>query len=75
MSDQPDAPEPDALQPWQDAALSADYRWHLLCQARTPLEQASAMMMLANSMSDLRTFLPGYDYNHDTLPWQRDEES
>lgn len=66
----PDAPTDE--QPWHDAAIEADYRWHLFTNARTPLDQAMALTDLSNAMHDLRTFLPGYDYESGTLPWERE---
>jgi hypothetical protein len=61
-------------EPWHDAAIEADYQWSRFTDAKTPLEQANALVNLANAMDDLRTFLPGYDYESGTLPWERESE-
>lgn len=37
-------------------------------------DQANHLNQLANHMSDLRTWHPGYDYETGTMPWERDEE-
>ena len=62
-------PDPNA---WQDAGVEADYRWHLFANAKTPLDQAEAVTALSNAMSDLRTWLAGYDADTNTLPWERE---
>lgn len=47
--------------PWHDAALSAWHAWDRFSTARTPIEQADAIGDLADAMSNLATWLPGYD--------------
>lgn len=47
--------------PWHQAAVNAWYSWDRFSRASTPIEQADAIADLANSMSDLATWLPGYD--------------
>lgn len=59
-------------QDWHEAGIEADYRWHLFTHAKTPLDQAQALVDLANAMFTLRTWLPGYDYENGTLPWERE---
>lgn len=59
---------------WHDAAIEADYAWYLYRTASNPFDQGDAMVRLANKMHDLRTWLPGYDYETSTLPWERDED-
>lgn len=63
------------LDGWHKAGVEVDYRWHLFIQAKTPLDQAQALTDLAFAMYDLRTYLPGYDYNNNTLPWRGEDES
>jgi hypothetical protein len=62
-------------QPWHDAALEAEYRWHLFVTAKDPLSQAMAITDLSNAMHDLTTWLPGYDPNTGTMPWDRGEDT
>lgn len=59
---------------WHDAGEEVAYRWYLFTHARTTLDQAMALTDLANAMHDLRTHLPGYDYETGTLPFERDED-
>lgn len=69
-------PEPttDPSNDWYEAGDAADYAWYLFRTAKTPLDQAEALVMLSNKMHDLRTFLPGYDYESGTLPWEREDD-
>lgn len=59
---------------WPEAVFEVDYEWYRFCHATTPLDQAQALVRLQDAMSDLRTFLPGYDYGTGMLPWERDDE-
>ncbi len=66
------APTPN--EPWHDAAIDADYWFYQYANATTPFKQADAMVSLANAMSDLRSWLPGYDPETGTLPWEREAD-
>lgn len=44
-----------------DAVMSAWFAFERLATARTLMEQASAMVDLASHMSDVASWLPGYD--------------
>lgn len=59
---------------WHDAGIEADYRWHLFRNAKTPYDQADALIGLSNAMSDLRSWLPGWDFETGTMPWEREDE-
>lgn len=59
---------------WEPAGVEVAYAWHRFATAKTPTEQASAVVALSNAMSDLRSWLPGYDSEHDTMPWEREED-
>lgn len=59
---------------WHEAALSAWHAWERLSFASTPLDYADAVVAMSNAMSDLGTFLPGYDYRTGTIP-RSDEEA
>lgn len=48
-------------EPWHDAGLAVDAAFERLENARTLLEQADALVDLSNSVSDLRSWLPGYN--------------
>lgn len=61
-------------EPWNDAGDEVAYRWYVFTHARDPLGQAMALADLSNAMHDLRTFLPGYDYETGTLPFERDDD-
>ena len=61
----------------EDAATEVVYWWHRLENAKTLPEQAEAITQLSNHVSDLKTWLPGYDNDSGTMPWERatDESS
>lgn len=52
---------------WHDAGRSVYYAWERLKASRNPLEWADAINNLSNAMSDLATWLPGYDLDTGTL--------
>lgn len=58
----------------EDAALEVVYWWNRLENAKTLPEQAEAITQLSNHVSDLKTWLPGYDLNSGTMPWERGED-
>lgn len=57
-----------------ECADSVAQAWHTYRDATDPISQACALVALNDRISDLRTYLPGYDYETGTLPWERDEE-
>lgn len=63
-----------AEEDWHEVAIDVDYFWKVFISASTPLSQATALVNLSNAFSDLRTYLPGYDYETGTLPWEREDE-
>jgi hypothetical protein len=54
-------------QDWHDAGRSAYWDWERLIEARTPIEVAQAMINLSNSMADLVSWLPGWDWERGIL--------
>lgn len=52
-----------------DSVEEAWYAWERLVNAKGALEQASAMMSLADKMSDLATYHPKYDSRTGGLPY------
>lgn len=52
----------EALTSWHDAGLDVYWTWDRFKVASTPLDQAEALTAMSNAMSDLATYLPGYDY-------------
>lgn len=62
------------MEDWQEAAIEVDYLWNMFMDTTTLLGQARVLMQLQDAMSDLRTFLPGWDYETGTLPWERDDD-
>lgn len=56
-----------------DAAVEAAYRWHELAMARDLIAQADAVVHLRDAMSDLVSWLPGYDPDSGTMPWERED--
>ncbi len=58
---------------WHEVGIDVDYWWHQFTHARDLLTQAGTLVELSNKMHDLRTWLPGYDYESGTLPWERED--
>ena len=58
---------------WQNAAVEVDYLWRLWCTESSPIAQADLLVRLNNAMSDLRTFIPRFDSDTGTLPWERSD--
>lgn len=52
---------------WHDAGLEVWRAWTRFAQARTPVATAEAITSMSNAVTDLATFLPGYDYNRGTV--------
>lgn len=73
------SPQPTATQeqeePWHEAAYNVVYYAERAFEDThsSPIEIASYMVDLSNALSDLKTFLPGYDWEHGTIPWDREE--
>jgi len=44
-----------------ESADTVEWRWSSFATAKDPVSQASALVELANAISDLRTFIPGYN--------------
>lgn len=59
---------------WEDAGVEVAYAWHGFATAATALTQASALVALSNAMSDLVSWLPGFDGDTGTMPWERGED-
>lgn len=60
---------------WQDAGLEVSYRYWCLNTAKDEISRATALIELNNSIHDLQTYLPGWDYETGTMPWERGEDS
>lgn len=60
--------------PWAEALEEVDYRWHLYTHAKTLPEQGEALIALSNAWSDMRSWHPGFDGDHGTLPWEREAD-
>jgi hypothetical protein len=52
---------------WMDAGFAAFYARERFSEARTPVLASSALVELANAMSDLASWLPGYDVETGTI--------
>ena len=50
------------------------YEWRSYTAATDPIVQAKHLLDLNSAMQDLTSFHPGWDYQHDTMPWERDED-
>lgn len=61
------------LDTWQDAAVAAWWAWHDLERATTITQQARAVDELSNHMSDLASWLPGYDAELGRLRYEEEE--
>jgi hypothetical protein len=59
---------------WHDAGLTLDMALDDLLTAKTPVEFSEAVIHVSNARHDLRTFLPGWDHETGTLPWERHVE-
>lgn len=59
---------------WKDSAMSAVYAFWRYNEARTPLDNATWLINLGNALSDLQTWLPGFDAETGTMPWARGED-
>ena len=52
---------------WHDSGLNVNHYFEMFAAAKTPVEQAQYLIELTNAMSDLRTWLPGYDIETDVV--------
>lgn len=59
---------------WHDAGLELWRAWTRFAEARTPVEAAEAITGMSNAVTDLATFLPGYDYNSGTIVDEDEKE-
>lgn len=59
---------------WHDAALEAVYQWDGYVKSTSALDQAGRLIELSNAMHDLKTWLPGWDGDNGTMPWDREED-
>ena len=57
-----------------EAADDAIWRWSRFAAARDPLSQAGALVNLSNAMSDMATFLPGYNSQTGEIDRPGDEQ-
>ena len=71
MSDWTDA---ERVEHMAECITEVDYSFHLLSNARNLFDQAEALIRLNNSLSDLKTWHPGFDERNGTLPWERESE-
>lgn len=55
--------------------LIEDIHYHLTCFNRSSDKTNSAhhLIELHNKVGDLTTWHSGYEYEHDTMPWERGE--
>src|SRR5687768_7673413 len=65
----------EVSQDWQDAALEAVYQWDGYVKATNAVDQSSRLIELGNAMHDLKTWLPGWDTETGTMPWDRGEDT
>lgn len=56
----------------EEAALDVVYWADRYMHTREPIDQANALVELHNHISDLKTWLPGYDVESGTMPWDRE---
>jgi hypothetical protein len=66
-------PEIEA-QPWHDAAGEVEYQFHRYVNTNDIVNRADALIKLSNAVFDLKTWLPGFDSDTGTLPWEREDE-
>ncbi len=57
------------------AMESADYAWTMYNEFHNSVAQgASLIVKLNDAMNDVRSWLRGYDWEHGTMPYQRDDD-
>lgn len=56
----------------EEAALDVVYWADRYMHTREPIDQANALVELHNHISDLKTWLPGYDAESGTMPWDKE---
>lgn len=52
---------------WHDAGLSVYWAWQRFVSSPDPVLRANAIIKLSDAISDLSTWLPGYDYETGTI--------
>lgn len=60
---------------WHDAALNVVYQFDAWTEARDPVISANRLIELNNAVTDLKSWLPGYEYETGTMPWGRGEDT
>lgn len=68
----PSAPDDDGVAVPEDVLSDVIYCWRLYEAASTVGDQAVRYTALAETMADLTSYHPGWDFNHDTMPWDRE---
>lgn len=58
-----------------ECATQVDYWWRRLRAATTLLDQGEAATALNNATADMRSWLPGWDMDSDTMPWEREQSA
>lgn len=64
----------DSHYSWHNAGLEVAYRWDCFQSANNPVDQADQLVELSNAISDLKSWLPEFDIETGTMPWDREEE-
>lgn len=64
----------DSPYSWHNAGLEVVYRWDCFQSANNPVDQAHQLVELSNAISDLKSWLPEFDIETGTMPWNREEE-
>lgn len=65
--------EPDTLPGSLEALTEVLYAWDMYTDAKTVTDQAHWLGKLADHMGDLRSYHPEWDWEHGTMPWDREE--
>jgi hypothetical protein len=66
---------PDLTLDWHDAALDAHHAWNSFVEARDPITAAYALTTLNDAMSDLATWLPGYNPETGRIETAEDDDA
>lgn len=57
-----------------EAAVEVAWHFQRFDEAKTVFQRCSALMDLCNAMSDMQSWLPGWDWKSGTMPWERNED-
>lgn len=60
---------------WHGAGVDLVDAWQDYERASTIPAQVAAFEKLSNAMSAIKSWVPGWDYEYDTMPWDRGDKT